>query len=459
MAEKKLDFEELQRLDVENLWHHLTQHSVFENQLPPIMVGGEGCVLRDHTGKEYLDAVSGGVWCVNVGYGRDSIAEAVYKQLKEMPYYALSMGNVPSIKLAAKLTSLLPRLDKVFFSNSGSEANEKAFKMSRQYFRQKYNDKDKYKIIYRNRDYHGTTLATLSASGQDERKASYGPMAPGFVEIPHTLCYRCHFNKTYPGCNMECAYALEETLKREDPDTVAAYIVEPITAGGGMIVPVDEYFKVIQEISNKYEVLLIMDEVVNGFARTGTWFGHEHFEVDPDIVTMAKGMASSYLPLSATMAKQKVFDQFLADPGEKFAYFRDISTYGGCAGATAAALENVRIIEDEGLVNRSKEMGEYMHSLLKELESFPAVGETRGRGLFGGVELVADKKTKEPASEAYVNKVVAGAKDEGVLLGKMNRSVPGLNNVIGYAPALVVTKEEIEKMVGALRTSLEKNPL
>lgn len=451
-----VDFKELEKLDVEHLWHHLVQHSPFLEQAPSIMVKGEGLILKDHNGTEFLDAVSGGVWCVNVGYGRESIAKAVYDQLAQMPYYALTLGNISAIKLAAKLGELLPKLQKSFFSNSGSEANEKAFKMSRQYFRLKYKDIDKHKIIYRNRDYHGTTLAALSATGQDERKALYGPMAPGFVEIPHALCYRCHFGQSYPGCNLECAYALEETIKQEGPDTVAAFIVEPITAGGGIIIPVDEYFGVIEEICKKYEVFMIMDEVVCGFGRTGTWFGHEHWDVDPDIVTMAKGMASSYQPISATVTKQEVFDGFLADPSDKLAYFRDVSTYGGCAGGTAAAVENIKIIEEENLCERSKEMGEYMLGQLKELESFPHVGEVRGKGLFAGMDLVEDKKTKAPATETYVNAILAGAKAEGVLLGKMNRSVSNLNTVVGFAPALTATKDEVDKIVAAVKTALEK---
>jgi len=164
---------EMIKMDKENLWHHLTQHKVFETSDPLIIVEGNGLRIRDIKGREYLDAVSGGVWCVNVGYGRESIAIAVYEQLKTMPYYALSLGNIPTIKLADKLNELLPRLQKVYFSNSGSEANEKSFKMSRQYFKLKYGDKNKYKIIYRHRDYHGTTLATLSASGQQERRTHY----------------------------------------------------------------------------------------------------------------------------------------------------------------------------------------------------------------------------------------------------------------------------------------------
>ncbi|MTI83960.1 MAG: aminotransferase class III-fold pyridoxal phosphate-dependent enzyme [Firmicutes bacterium] len=447
---------EIVKMDRDHVWHHIFQHKIFENQDPLVIVEGDGCMVKDIQGREFLDAVSGGVWCVNVGYGRESIAKAVYEQLKQMPYYAMTAGNIPAIKLADKMTSLLPNLQRVFYSNSGSEANEKAFKMSRQYFRMKYPEKDKYKIIFRERDYHGTTIAALSATGQPERKMGYEPLVPGFMGIPPAYCYRCEFGKTYPNCDIDCARALEHVIKTEGPDTVAAVIVEPITAGGGILVPCDDYFKVLQEICRKYEVLLIIDEVVCGFARTGKWFGHQHWDVDPDMITMAKGMASSYMPLSATVTKQGIFDQFLNDPGDKMGYFRDISTYGGSAGACAAGLENIRIMEDEELCKRSEKMGNYLIESLKELESMSMVGQVRGKGLFAGVELVADKNTKEPADEAVIAKVNGEAAAQGVLLGKMNRSVPGRNNIITMAPALTISKEEIDRIVTTLRNALEK---
>lgn len=448
--------DQMVQLDRDYVWHHIMQHKVFENQDPMVVVEGNGLMIKDIRGREFLDAVSGGVWCVNVGYGRESIAKVVYEQLKQMPYYAMSAGNIPAIKLAEKMSTLLPNLQRAFFSNSGSEANEKAFKMSRQYFRLKYPEKDKYKIIFRERDYHGTTIAALSATGQPERKMGYEPLVPGFMGIPPAYCYRCEFGKTYPNCNIDCARALEDLIKKEGEDTVAAVIVEPITAGGGILVPCDEYFKVLQEICRKYEVLLILDEVVCGFGRTGKWFGHQHWDVDPDIVTMAKGMASSYMPLSATATKQKIFDQFVNDPGDKMKYFRDISTYGGSAGACAAAVENVRIIEDENLLENVTKMGEYLIGSLKELESHPMVGQVRGKGLFAGVELVIDKNTKEPVGEEVIGKILADAAGQGVLLGKMNRSVPGRNNVITMAPAYIITKDEIDRIVSALRMALEK---
>lgn len=441
--------------DREHLWHHLTQHRHFLNQEPMIIVEGKGCIVKDHHGREYLDAVSGGVWCVNVGHGQESIAEVVYEQLKRLPYYALTVGNPPAIILSEKLTSLLPGLEKVFFSNSGSEANEKAFKMSRQYSRLKYSNKDKHKIVYRSRDYHGTTFGALSATGQRERKTGYEPLVPGFLEIPHAYCYRCSFDKTYPNCDIDCALALEEVIKTEGEDTIAAVIVEPITAGGGILVPVEEYFPLIQKICRKYEVLLIMDEVVNGFGRTGKMFGHQHWDVDPDIITMAKGMASGYMPISATMSKAKIFDRFLDDPDEKLGYFRDISTYGGSAGACAAALQNIDIIERQKLCENSEKMGSYLLESLKELESIPIVGDIRGRGLLVGIELVQDKDRKVPVSEEFLARVVTRIREQGVLVGKMNRSVPGHNNVLFLAPPLVITENEIIKLVSSIRNALE----
>lgn len=444
----------LLKQDRDYLWHHLMQHRVFETSEPPVMVEGRGLILKDIRGREYLDATSGGVWCVNVGYGRDSIADAVCTQLKRMPYYAGTAGNIPTIQLAGKVISLLPGLGKVFFSNSGSEANEKAFKMVRQYFRLKYKDRDKYKILYRNRDYHGTTLAALSATGQQERKESYGPFLEGFVEFPHACCYRCPFGKTYPGCNIECARAVDAVIRKEGPDTVGAIIVEPITAGGGIIPPVKEYYPILQEICRKYEVLMIMDEVVCGFGRTGKMFGHQHYDVDPDMVTMAKGMASAYMPLSATVVKNGIFETFLNDPADKMAYFRDISTYGGCAGACAAALESTRIIEEERLCENSRIVGDYLQDRLEELRAFPIVGDVRGRGLFAGIEFVEDRQTKQPVSESFLVRIIKGIADRGVLVGRTNRSLPGLNNIINLAPALVAQNADIDRIVSAIRDAI-----
>lgn len=444
--------------DRDHLWHHIKPHKCFQNQEQMIIVAGKGLTVTDIRGREYLDATSGGVWCVNVGFGRDSIADAVAAQMKKMPYFAGSVGTIPSIKLSGKLIELLPTMGKVYYSNSGSEANEKSYKIIRQATTIDPARKGKYKILYRDRDYHGTTIAVLASSGQAERKRDFGPFPEGFVQIPHCLCYRCPFDKSYPNCDIQCARAVEAIILKEGPDSVGGLIVEPITAGGGIIVPVDEYFPILQEICNKYGLFMVIDEVVAGFGRTGKFFGHQHFDVDPDMITLAKGMASAYEPISATVVKQHLYDLFLndpADPKTRMHYFRDISTYGGCAGVMAASLENIRIMESEALVENSQVMGDYLLGRLGELLDHPAVGDVRGKGLFCGVELVAHKQDKQPPSEAQVGAVIDAVKAEGVLLGRTNSSLPGLNTTLYYAPALVITKDEVDRMVQATQKGIE----
>lgn len=444
--------------DRSHLWHHIKPHQCFQSQEQMIVVSGKGLTVTDIRGREFLDATSGGVWCVNVGYGRQSIADAVAAQLKTMSYFAGSVGTIPSIKLSGKLLQLLPGMGKVYYSNSGSEANEKSYKLIRQAAAIDPERKGKYKILFRDRDYHGTTIAVLASSGQAERKKDFGPFPEGFVQIPHCLCYRCPFDKTYPDCDIACARCVAGIIEKEGPDTVGGLIVEPITAGGGIIVPVPEYFPILQSICQKYGVWLVIDEVVAGFGRTGRFFGFEHFDVEPHMITLAKGMASAYEPISATVVKQSVYDLFLndpADPQARMHFFRDISTYGGCAGAMAASLENIRIMEDENLIENSRTMGAYLLDRLKELLDHPAVGDVRGKGLFCGVELVGDKASKAPPSEAQVGAVVDAAKAEGVLIGRTNSSLPGLNTTLYYAPALVITREEADRMVAATKKSIE----
>lgn len=453
------DVDEMVAGDKDCVWHHLKPHKCFETQEQMVIVEGKGLVVTDIRGREYLDATSGGVWSIMVGYGRDSIAEAVCEQLKKMPYFAGVFGNVPAIKFAKKLLSLLPRMGKVFFSNSGSEANEKLFKMVRQASHINPKRKGKYKVLFRNRDYHGTTIAAMSATGQFERKADFGPFPEGFVEFPSALCYRCEFGKTYGECNIECARAVEDVILAEGADTVGCVFVEPITAGGGIIPPVKEYFPILQEICRKYDCWLAIDEVVCGFGRTGKFWGHEHFDVDPDVVTMAKGLASSYEPLSATVVKQEIYDMFLNDPTDpetRMNYFRDISTYGGCAGPMAAALESTRIIEEEALVENSRVMGDYLLSQLKTLLDYDIVGDVRGIGLFAGVEFVQDKDTKMPITEGQMATLMGNVVAEGVIVGRTNSSLPGMNTIMNFAPSLTITKEQVDQIVAAVRAAIEK---
>ena len=437
--------------DRAHVWHHLVQHKPYETIDPRIVVEGKGMRVWDITGKETLDAVSGGVWTVNVGYGRESIANAVRDQLVKMCYFAGAAGTIPGANFAKRLIEKMPGLDRVYYANSGSEANEKAFKMVRQ-ISQKYYGGKKNKILYRDRDYHGTTIATLSAGGQQERNAQYGPFVPNFVQVPHCLEYRS--DNPGEGYGERAAQAIEEVILREGADTIGALCLEPITAGGGIIVPPQGYWERVQEICKKYDILLHIDEVVCGLGRTGTWFGYQQFGVQPDIVTMAKGVASGYAAISCCVTTNRVFDMF-KDDTDKLGYFRDISTFGGCTAGPTAALENMRIIEDEGLCANSTSMGDRLIGNLNALmEKHKVIGEVRGMGLFAGAELVLDRATKEPVPEAQIQAIVGNCMAQGMAIGATNRSVPGFNNTLLFAPALIATTDDIDEITTAVDNAL-----
>lgn len=439
--------------DRAHVWHHMIQHRALETSDPRIIVEGRGMRVWDITGKEHLDAVSGGVWTVNVGYGRERIADAVREQLVKMCYFAGAQGTVPGARFAEALIAKMPGLSRVYLANSGSEANEKAFKMVRQ-IAHKHHGGRKSKILYRERDYHGTTIACLSAGGQQERNAQYGPFVPEFVMVPHCLEYRAQDGLAGEEYGLRAAEAIEEVILREGPDTVGALCLEPITAGGGIILPPEGYWQKVQEICAKYDILLHIDEVVCGMGRTGTWFGYQQFGVKPDIVTMAKGVASGYAAISCCVTTEAVFEKF-KDASDPMAHFRDISTFGGCASGPVAALENLAILEEEDLLGNCTRMGAYLQEGLQGLmEKHALIGDVRGKGLFAGAELVADRATREPASEALVQAVVADCLKQGVIIGATNRSVPGFNNVLLFAPALIAGKAEIDEILSAVDGAL-----
>lgn len=452
------DLTEVIEADRAHLWHHLIQHKPFETVDPRVMVEGKGMRVWDAKGVERIDAVSGGVWTVNVGYGRETIAKAVYDQLVKMNYFANSAGSIPGSLFAKRLIEKMPGMSRVYYTNSGSEANEKAFKMIRQIAHKKYGGK-KYKILYRDRDYHGGTLATMSAGGQDERAMQYGPLAPGFVRVPHCMEYRKHQQEGAPVENYGewAADQIEQVILREGPDTVGGLCLEPVTAGGGVITPPQGYWERVQEICRKYDILLHIDEVVCGVGRTGTWFGYQHYGIKPDFVTMAKGVASGYAAIACCVATEEVFNLFKDNADDPMNYFRDISTFGGCTAGPAAALENMRIIEDEGLLENTVRMGERtMANLHALMEKHRVIGDVRGKGLFCGAELVADRQTKEPVSEKQVAAVVGECFAQGVIIGASNRSVPGLNNVLCLSPALIATADDIDAITGAIDKALTK---
>ncbi len=443
--------------DKAHVWHHLSQHKPYETSDPRIIVEGKGMKVWDQHGKEHLDAVSGGVWTVNVGYGRESIANAVRDQLIKLNYFAGSAGSIPGALFSEKLIEKMPGLTRVYYTNSGSEANEKAFKMVRQIAHKRYGGK-KHKILYRERDYHGTTIGCLSAGGQDERNAQYGPFAPGFVRVPHCLEYRA----ADQGAPVEnygewAANQIEEVILREGPDTVGALCLEPVTAGGGVITPPAGYWQRVGEICRKYDILLHIDEVVCGMGRTGTWFGYQHYGVEPDFVTMAKGVASGYAAIACCVTSERVFEMFKSDASDPLDYFRDISTFGGCTAGPAAALENLRIIEDESLLENTTKMGDYMlDELHAMMERHAIIGDVRGKGLFLGAELVSDRDSRTPAPEKMVGAVVADCMQQGVIIGATNRSVPGYNNTLCFSPALIATKDDIDHILSSVDGALTR---
>ena len=450
------DISEVVEADRSHIWHHLIQHKPFETNDPRIIVEGKGMRVWDAKGKEHLDAVSGGVWTVNVGYGRETIAKAVYDQLIRMNYFANSAGSIPGSIFAKRLIEKMPGMSRVYYTNSGSEANEKAFKMIRQIAHKRYGGK-KYKILFRDRDYHGGTLATMSAGGQDERVMQYGPLAPGFVRVPHCMEYRRQDDAPVENYGEWAANQIEEVILREGPETVGGLCLEPVTAGGGVITPPEGYWERVQEICKKYDILLHIDEVVCGIGRTGTWFGYQQYGIKPDFVTMAKGVASGYAAIACCVTTEAVFDMFKDDASDPMNYFRDISTFGGCTAGPAAAIENMRIIEDEGLLANTVKMGDRaMDNLRALMDKHRVVGDVRGKGLFIGAELVVDRKTKEAVDEKRVQAVVADCMAQGVIIGATNRSVPGLNNTLCLSPALIATADDIDQITGAIDKALTR---
>lgn len=438
--------------DRTHVWHHLSQHKQYETTDPRVFVEGKGIRLWDAKGREYIDAVSGGVWTVNVGYGRTSIADAVRDQLVKLNYYAGAAGTVPGALFAERLIEKMPGLTRVYYSNSGSEANEKVYKMVRQISHRHHGGR-KSKILFRERDYHGTTIATLATSGQMQRAEQYGPFPGGFVMVPHCLEYRAQWDVADYG--RRAADAIEEVILREGPDTVGCLVLEPITAGGGVIVPPEGYWPRVQEICRKYDILLHIDEVVCGLGRTGTWFGYQHYGIEPDFVTMAKGLASGYAAISCTVTTERVFEMFKDDAADPMSYFRDISTFGGCTAGPTAALENMRIIEDEGLLENTRLMGDRCLANLRALmDRHAVIGDVRGKGLFLGAELVVDRASKEPLPEKQVQAVVAECLAQGVIIGATNRSIPGLNNTLCLSPALIVTADDIDRITDAIDVAL-----
>ncbi|MBD3107719.1 aspartate aminotransferase family protein [Bacillus sp. AGMB 02131] len=443
MAEVREDVDLLTK-DEKYVWHSMKPYSPNATM---IIEEAKGSWVTDEKGNKYLDGMAG-LWCVNVGYGRTELAEAAYEQLKKLAYFSLTQSHTPAIKLAEKLNEMLGDDYVIFFSNSGSEANETAFKIARQYHQQK-GEQNRYKFISRYRSYHGNTLGTLAATGQAQRKYKYEPLAPGFIHVTPPDQYRSHESEDLAPTELNSVKEIDRVMTWELSETIAGVIMEPIITGGGILVPPEGYMTGVKEVCEKHGALLIVDEVICGFGRTGEAFGYMNYGVKPDIISMAKGITSAYLPLSATAVKKEIYEAFKGS--EEYDYFRHVNTFGGNAAACALALKNLEIMEKEQLFKRSKQLGAQLKQALTEnLRDNSFVGNVRGKGLLIGIELVKDKQTKEPLPVELVNKVIAGCKQKGLIIGKNGATVAGYNNVLSLAPPLNIEQEDlnfIEKVV------------
>jgi adenosylmethionine-8-amino-7-oxononanoate aminotransferase len=438
------------RRDLDNVLHPIVQHRVLETT-QIVVTGAKGSTIYDADGTAYLDAMAG-LWCVNIGYGRAELAEVAADQLRQLAYYPQSAMNVPASTLAEQINTLMGGGYHTYFVNSGSEANEAGFKIARQFMKQQFPQHFRFKTISRYFSYHGTTLATLDAGGMGERKTKFEPYAGDCVHVAHPHCYRCPFGLTYPSCNLACVKNIETTILGEGPETIAEILIEPIMSGVGVAVPPDEYLPEVEKLCRKYDILLHVDEVINGFGRTGKMFAHQHYGVKPDIVAVAKGISSAYMPIAATVVKNSVFESFLGEPSEN-RQVAQVNTYGGHPVAAAVAVRNIEIIVEEKLAERSAEMGAYLLDGLRTLMRHPHVGEVRGKGLLLGIELVKDRLSKEPVTQAQIAAVADFCRDNGVLVGRSNGG-RRYGGVINISPPLVITRAECDRIVETMDRAL-----
>jgi adenosylmethionine-8-amino-7-oxononanoate aminotransferase len=438
------------RQDLDNVLHPIVQHRALETK-QIVVTGAQGSTIYDADGTEYLDAMAG-LWCVNIGYGRAELAEVAAEQVRQLAYYPHTAMNVPASALAEKINGLMGGGYHTYFVNSGSEANEAGFKIARQYMKHEYPQHYRFKTISRYYAYHGTTLATLDAGGMGDRKAKFEPYSGDFVHVAPPYCYRCPFGLSYPSCALACVKNMETTILGEGPETVAEVIVEPIMSGVGVAVPPDEYLPEVERLCRKYDILLHVDEVINGFGRTGRMFGHQHYGVSPDIVAIAKGISSAYLPIAATVVKNSVFDSFLGEASEN-RQVGQVNTYGGHPVSAAVALRNIEIMQAEKLVEHSAEMGSYLLQGLRNLTRHAVVGDVRGKGLLLGVELVKDRVTKEPVGPEQITAIVDFCRDNGVLVGRGGGG-RRYGNTITLSPPLVITRAECDRIVDTLDRAL-----
>lgn len=441
---------ELVRADQEHLIHPL--HHPVDHAEPVIYVRGRGATVQDANGREYIDGLSG-LWNVNVGHGRAELAEAAAAQMKELAYFSGYVGssNIPAITLANRLIEITyDNMQAIFFASGGAEANESALKTARFYWKAR-GKPEKVKFIARHQGYHGVTLQAMSATSMGAYWKMFEPRVPGFVHIQP--CYPYRFQGAQPGETVGQAAArdLEEAILREGPGTVAAFIGEPIHGAGGVLYPTDDYWPRVREICTRHDVLLIADEVITGFGRTGRWFALSHWNVKPDILSFAKGVTSGYLPLGGIAVNKSIKETMdSVKPEDRWMHAYTYSAHPTCC---AVALKNIEIIERERLCENADKMGQRLHATLSStLGDHPNVGEVRGgKGLLAAVEFVEDRATKKNFTSD--RKVASRLQAELMKRGVVTRTLraagphPALGDSVFFAPPLVVTEAEIDRLV------------
>jgi putrescine aminotransferase len=446
---KNHDIAELKRLDVA---HHLPPQqdwqAVADMGGSRIIVGAEGCMLTDGDGQRLLDAMAG-LWCVQVGYGREELARAAYDQMRELPYYNsfFKTTTPPTVELAARVAGLLgPPLNHVFFNSSGSEAIDTLIRLARHYW-QCQGQPERTIIIGRVNGYHGSTVAGMSLGGMAPMHAQGGPLLPGFVHVMQPYKFADGFDESEEAFAARAAQAVEDAILAAGPEKVAAFIGEPVQGAGGVIIPPAGYWPRVAAICRKHGVLLCVDEVICGFGRLGQWFGHQHYGITPDLVTMAKGISSGYLPISAVGVADFIVDAIRANPDD----FVHGYTYSGHPTAAAVALKNIDIIEGEGLVERTRDdTGPYLARRLAGLAGHRLVGEARSLGLIGAVEIVAEPGTNQRFGKGGAAGIVV--RDECIRRGLMVR---GVKDSIVMSPPLTISHAEIDFLVDTIAAALD----
>ena len=436
---------DLDRYEVDHLFH---SWSYQPQKSPPRVVSAKGCRFTTEDGRERLDFASCFV-SHNIGHQDPRVVQAIKDQADRLTSFAPPFSTEPRAKLAKALAEVTPGdLSRSFITLGGTEANEAAIKIAHQYTGRR-------KIVSRYRSYHGGTAASMTLSRGDARSWAQVPGGSEPVTVPQPYCYRCMLGKTYPDCELACAKFVDQTIEQEGGgEQVAAVIVEPVTGANGIIVPPAEYMPMLRQICDKWGVLLIADEVMTGFGRTGAWFAVDHWDVVPDILTVAKGLTCGYLPLGATIVKEKIGDHF------RDHFFSHGATYAGHTLGCATGLAVLAVYLEDNLIENARQMGHYLLEQARQMaEKHPSVGEVRGLGLFVGLELVKNRATREPivALDAKIRPGVNAKMQVAARLGELGMMAMAANpgNVIAMAPPLFVNKDEIDQGIRIMDQALE----